>query len=117
MASITLRLASTHSSTLSEILPALVVSSDTFSRITSNFSPVSVMSSPCSVAESTLFCILAAAVPTLASRSSIVLEICSADCLVFSDSVLISSATTAKPLPASPALAASIDAFRARRLV
>ena len=29
----------------------------------------------------------------------------------------ISSATTAKPLPASPALAASMDAFNARRLV
>ena len=30
---------------------------------------------------------------------------------------LISSATTAKPLPASPALAASIEAFNARRFV
>ena len=31
--------------------------------------------------------------------------------------LLISSATTAKPLPASPALAASIAAFKAKRLV
>lgn len=30
---------------------------------------------------------------------------------------LISSATTAKPLPASPALAASIDAFNDKRFV
>ena len=30
---------------------------------------------------------------------------------------LMLSATTAKPLPASPALAASIEALRARRLV
>ena len=37
--------------------------------------------------------------------------------LLFSASCLISSATTANPFPASPALAASIDAFRARRFV
>lgn len=37
-----------------------------------------------------------------------------ADC---SASFLISSATTANPFPYSPALAASIDAFKARRLV
>ena len=37
--------------------------------------------------------------------------------LVCSESCLISSATTAKPFPASPALAASIEAFNARRLV
>lgn len=30
---------------------------------------------------------------------------------------LISSATTANPLPASPALAASIDAFKANKFV
>ena len=38
-------------------------------------------------------------------------------CSVWVASCLISSATTAKPLPASPALAASIDAFRDKRLV
>lgn len=37
--------------------------------------------------------------------------------LVWSDNFLISSATTTKPLPASPALAASIEAFKARRLI
>ena len=37
--------------------------------------------------------------------------------LLESASVLISSATTANPLPASPALAASIDALSASRLV
>ena len=36
-------------------------------------------------------------------------------CLVISASFLISSATTAKPFPCSPALAASMAAFRARR--
>ncbi len=36
---------------------------------------------------------------------------------VCSDSFLISSATTENPLPASPALAASIAAFNANRLV
>jgi hypothetical protein len=38
-------------------------------------------------------------------------------CLLSSASFLISSATTAKPLPDSPALAASIAALSARRLV
>ena len=37
--------------------------------------------------------------------------------VVCSESVLISSATTANPFPASPALAASIDALSARRFV
>ncbi|MPN59169.1 hypothetical protein SDC9_206889 [bioreactor metagenome] len=40
-----------------------------------------------------------------------------ADMDVSSASFLISSATTANPRPASPALAASIDAFKAKRLV
>ncbi len=40
-----------------------------------------------------------------------------ADLLLFSARLLISFATTAKPLPASPALAASIDAFRASKFV
>ena len=39
------------------------------------------------------------------------------DSFDFSASFLISSATTVNPLPASPALAASIDAFRASKLV
>ena len=38
-------------------------------------------------------------------------------CLVISASFLISSATTANPFPCSPALAASMAAFKARRLV
>lgn len=38
-------------------------------------------------------------------------------CLLFSARELISPATTAKPFPASPALAASMEALRARRFV
>ena len=37
--------------------------------------------------------------------------------LLESDKLLICSATTAKPFPASPALAASIEAFKESRLV
>ena len=40
-----------------------------------------------------------------------------ADLALSSDKERISSATTANPLPCSPALAASIDAFRDKRLV
>ena len=45
------------------------------------------------------------------------LLISSVDFLLWSASFLTSSATTAKPLPASPALAASIAALSARRFV
>jgi len=41
----------------------------------------------------------------------------SAECTDSSASFLISCATTEKPLPASPALAASMDAFKLRRFV
>jgi len=43
--------------------------------------------------------------------------ISSADALDISASLRTSSATTANPLPASPALAASIAAFKASKLV
>ena len=43
--------------------------------------------------------------------------ILSIDCFVLSASLRISSATTEKPLPASPALAASMDAFNASKFV
>ena len=43
--------------------------------------------------------------------------ISSADSLLFSASLRTSSATTANPLPASPALAASIAAFNASKFV
>ena len=42
---------------------------------------------------------------------------CSTDSVLFFASEPISEATTAKPLPASPALAASIDALSERRFV
>lgn len=45
------------------------------------------------------------------------LLIYSADLLDCSASFFISEATTTNPFPASPALAASIEAFRERRLV
>ena len=48
---------------------------------------------------------------------SIMLLILSADSVDWSASTRISSATTANPLPFSPALAASIDALSERRLV
>jgi hypothetical protein len=47
---------------------------------------------------------------SIISISEVVFLLCSAN-------FLISSATTAKPLPASPALAASIAAFNASKLV
>ena len=43
-----------------------------------------------------------------------ILSLASLDCTA---NTLTCSATTAKPLPSSPALAASIDAFKASRLV
>lgn len=54
---------------------------------------------------------------TSASELSINCLVSTADCVLCSASLRIWSATTAKPLPASPALAASIDAFRDNRLV
>ena len=62
-----------------------------------------------------------------AIASSILCEVCSSldnACIILSDDVCVPllrlriwSATTANPFPASPALAASIEAFNARRLV
>ena len=49
--------------------------------------------------------------------SLIKLEISVVFCLVISANFFISSATTANPLPCSPALAASIEAFKASKLV
>ena len=51
------------------------------------------------------------------SSSLTYLTMSSADSDVLIESLLTCSATTANPLPASPALAASIDALRARRLL
>ena len=52
-----------------------------------------------------------------ATNSRMISSICFAEALDCSASFPISSATTAKPLPASPALAASMEAFRDSRLV
>ena len=49
--------------------------------------------------------------------SEIIPSISFTDCDVCSDNFLISSATTPKPFPASPALAASMAAFKDKRLV
>ena len=46
-----------------------------------------------------------------------IVVIISVDCFVSSASFLIWSATTANPFPASPALAASIEALSAKRFV
>jgi len=46
-----------------------------------------------------------------------IFDISSVEFLLCSANFLISSATTAKPFPASPALAASIAAFKANKLV
>ena len=59
---------------------------------------------------STASLVLSERLRTTTTISSVNLSVCSA-------SFLISSATTAKPFPASPALAASMAAFNARRLV
>ena len=53
----------------------------------------------------------------LSLNSATYFTISSADCEVFEDKILTCSATTEKPFPASPALAASIEAFKARRLL
>jgi len=51
-------------------------------------------------------------------RTSLVISwILDAEALELSDSFLISSATTANPFPVSPALAASIAALRASKVV
>ena len=60
---------------------------------------------------------LCVAAPTSVVSLLMMAPICSVASLVSSESLRISSATTANPLPASPALAASIDALSARRLV
>ena len=54
---------------------------------------------------------------TCSTKFSSVLEIKLTACLLSSANLRTSSATTANPFPASPALAASIDALRAKRLV
>ena len=53
----------------------------------------------------------------LSLNSATYFTISSADCEVFEDKILTCSAMTEKPFPASPALAASIEAFKARRLL
>ena len=58
---------------------------------------------------------MAFSVSTFSSSMIFLIEV--ADSLDWDASELISPATTAKPLPASPALAASMDALRERRLV
>ena len=62
-------------------------------------------------------CTMSVAICAFAFNSSTMLAICSVDCLVSSARFRIWSATTAKPFPASPALALSIEAFNARRFV
>ena len=55
--------------------------------------------------------------PISVRSSATYLTMSSADSAVLPDNCLTWSATTAKPFPASPALAASIDAFNASRLL
>ena len=82
-----------------------------------NFSPVSVISLFCLFTVSMVIFIFSEVLSIVFRRIFIVLPISSALFLVCSESVRISSATTAKPFPASPARAASMLALRARRLV
>ena len=74
-------------------------------------------SSPCWSIISVTFFMVSTVVLELRINSSIMPVIWLADSLDCSASFLISSATTANPLPCSPALAASILAFKAKRLV
>lgn len=87
------------------------------SSITVNFSLVVSIISFCLSADSADFCIFTEASSTFTVNFSIISVIFPVDSFVSSESLRISSATTAKPFPASPALAASMDALSASRLV
>ena len=117
MLSTTLLLASTQSWISSVISVIWLDSSFEELYIALNFSPVSAISSFCLFTVSIVFVILSLVLVIVLSSTLIVLPISSALFLVCSESERISSATTAKPFPASPALAASMLAFKASRLV
>ena len=93
------------------------INSSTASPIALNLSLVSAISSFCFSTDDTEFSMLSLA-RLVSSLSLLIISVILADAsFVCSDSCLISSATTAKPFPASPALAASIEALSASKLV
>ena len=78
---------------------------------------VSLTFSLCTAKASATSWVVATLISELLSSSFTTLLICSVDSFDWSARTLISSATTANPLPCSPARAASILAFKARRFV
>ena len=89
----------------------------TESEIVLNNSLASLIETFCSSIISTLSSIVFSTCSDLTVISLTICFISSVDCCDCSASFLISSATTANPLPLSPALAASIEALSDNRLV
>ena len=83
----------------------------------SNVCAASIILSPCSLVASTEELTDTTTSSALSLSSLVILVISSVKFFVCSANCLICSATTAKPLPASPALALSIEALSAKRLV
>ena len=108
-------------SVISEIVrPKLLIvfiKSFTAPSIASNLFFASLIRIFCCSSELTELLMLVVTLCTSLVKSLRIKAIFSVAVLVCSDKVRISSATTANPLPASPALAASIEAFKARRFV
>ena len=110
-------LASSSSFSESFNLPIMVLVTSISSEMYTNCFSVSSTQVTCSPTTVFTSSIMSTASLVLSERLRTTTTISSVNLSVCSASFLISSATTAKPFPASPALAASMAAFSARRLV